>query len=384
MSLDDIIIYRKDFNEDLSMTREELNARKNEALGAFSRFGEVCSSEPYGNGHINDTFLVKTKNKKYVLQRINTSVFTKPYEVMSNIEGVTEHIRKKAREEGKDDSRVTLTVLKTDNGQTLFEDSCGSVWRAYDFINKTIVRDKVESAEDFRICGEAFGAFQCLLADYNADSLHETIVNFHNTPVRYETLKKAVEQDVCCRADSVRAEIDFALARYDLAKTLTDAHARGELPLRVTHNDTKLNNVLFDKESGEVVAVIDLDTVMPGFSVTDFGDSIRFGASTAAEDERDLSLVSLDLDLFEAHAKGFIAGCGGRLKGSELDLLPEGAMLMTYECGMRFLTDYLEGDVYFKIHREGHNLDRCRAQFALLSDMENKRDKMHEIINKLK
>ena len=363
---------------------EAAHDTKDEALHAYTKLGALKSCEPYGNGHINDTYLVTTEKGKYILQRINGEVFKSPEAVMENIAGVTEHIARKALEAGKDARRATLTIVPTDAGKGFFEDSNGLCWRVYLYIEGTVAKDAVETVEDLIASGRAFGEFQQALADYDAESLYETIKNFHNTPERYEDLLKAIELDVVDRRKDVEAEIGFAISHRELAMVLEMAHSSGELPTRVTHNDTKLNNVLFDKESGDVVAVIDLDTVMPGFSVTDFGDAIRFAANSAAEDETDLSLVSLDLALFRAFAEGFIDGCDGKLTERELDLLPEGAMVMTYECGMRFLTDYLAGDTYFKTHREGHNLDRCRAQFALLRDMEAKLDDMRKIINELR
>ena len=216
-----------------------------------------------------------------------------------------------------------------------------------------------------------------------AETLREPIANFHNTPWRYGNLMTAVAADPCGRLASVLPEVEFAKTREDFCRVLETARIAGELPLRVTHNDTKLNNILFDENTGEPVCVIDLDTVMPGYSVTDFGDSIRFGANTAVEDETDLSKVALDLDLFRVYARGFIEGCGGSLTEKEIALLPEGAMVMTLECGLRFLTDYLEGDTYFRIHREGHNLDRARNQFALVADMERKLDQMRAIIKEV-
>ena len=228
-----------------------------------------------------------------------------------------------------------------------------------------------------------FGIFQQQLADYPVHKLHESIVNFHNTPWRYENLMKAVKKDAFGRLAEVTAEVDFAREREAFCKTLELAREAGTLPLRVTHNDTKLNNILFDASTGAPVCVIDLDTVMPGYSVNDFGDSIRFGANTAAEDETDLSKVTLDLELFEAYAKGFLKGCNGSLTDTEVKFLPVGAMMMTLECGMRFLTDYLEGDVYFKTNRPRHNLDRARNQFALVADMERKLDQMNQIVTNL-
>ena len=245
-------------------------------------------------------------------------------------------------------------------------DSQGDYWRAYKFIEGATSYDQVETPEDFYQSAVSFGNFQRLLADYPAETLHETIVGFHDTKARFATFKKAVEEDVCGRAASVQKEIDFVLAHEDVANVFGDMLANGELPLRVTHNDTKLNNIMIDDKTGKGICVIDLDTVMPGLAMNDFGDSIRFGASTAAEDEQDLSKVSCDMELFDVYAKGFIEGCGGKLTQKEIEMMPMGAKVMTFECGMRFLTDHLQGDTYFKIHRENHNLDRCRTQFKLV------------------
>ena len=353
-----------------------------EALSAFFTV-QPSYCEPYGNGHINDTFLVVT-DKRYILQRMNSRVFPQPQAVMENIIGITEHIRKKARENGGDVSRATLVVVSTLDGKDYFCDSEGEYWRLYEFTENTVARDRVESTKDFYNCAVAFGQFQGMLADFPAHTLHETIASFHNTPWRYQRLMDAVHKDPCSRLGGILNEVAFAKKRERFCETLERAREAGKLPLRVTHNDTKLNNILFDEVTGEPVCVIDLDTVMPGYSVNDFGDSIRFGANTAAEDETDLSKVSLDLELFEAYATGFLKGCGGSLTEEEIALLPVGAMMMTLECGMRFLTDYLEGDVYFKTHRPHHNLDRARNQFALVADMERKADKMNEIIGRLK
>jgi Ser/Thr protein kinase RdoA (MazF antagonist) len=240
----------------------------------------------------------------------------------------------------------------------------------------------VENSEDFYQSALAFGNFQRLLADYPAETLHETIKGFHDTKARFEVFKKAVADDVCGRAASVQKEIDFYLAHEELANVFGDMLANGEVPLRVTHNDTKLNNVMIDDATRKGICVIDLDTVMPGLAMNDFGDSIRFGASTAVEDEKDLDKVWCDMELFDAYAKGFIEGCGGKLTAKEIEALPMGAKVMTFECGMRFLTDYLQGDVYFKVHREGHNLDRTRTHIKLIQDMEEKWEVMKAIVKK--
>ncbi len=352
-----------------------------EALDAFSHIGDITNAKAYGGGHINETYLVDANGIRYILQRVNVSIFKEPYRVMENMERVSSHIRNKAAEENHPDKdRISLNLVKTRDGQVAFTDSVGFVWRMYVYVENAIAKDRVECIGDFYSCAEAFGKFQGYLADFPAEELYESIKDFHNTPVRYENLMRAVENDVCGRVAGVRSEIGFAAARREFCATLERAREDGSLPIRVTHNDTKLNNILFDSDDGHAVCVIDLDTVMPGYSVNDFGDSIRFGANTAEEDEADLSKVSLDLELFRAYAEGFIKGCGGRLTDREIELLPVGAIMMTLECGMRFLTDYLEGDVYFKTHREGHNLDRARNQFALVADMEAKLCEMNKII----
>ncbi len=371
------------------MERTQACSKIQEALDAYFEL-RPREYAPYGNGHINDTFLVaedsvsQENRKRFILQRMNHSIFLRPDQVMENILGVTEHIREKVSQLGGDLERGALRVIPTRRGEKYFRDSIGSWWRLYEFVEGTVTKERVENGQDFYRCAEAFGVFQGQLSDYPSETLHETIPNFHNTPWRYKNLHRAIEEDRFGRAESVMEEIHFAKERADFCQSLERARQEGKLPLRVTHNDTKLNNILFDERSGAPVCVIDLDTVMPGYSVNDFGDSIRFGANTAAEDETNLSKVSLDLELFRLYAEGFLKGCGGRLTESEVDLLPIGAMMMTYECGIRFLTDYLEGDVYFKIHRPMHNLERCRNQFALLSDMERKREKMERIIKELK
>ena len=319
-----------------------------------------------------------------ILQRMNKDVFADPEALMENIVGVTSYLRKKIEENGGDPDRETLNVIPAGDGKSYYKDSQGDYWRAYKFITDATSYDKVEKPEDFYQSAVAFGNFQCLLADYPAHELHETIKDFHNTKIRFQAFKKAVEEDVMGRAASVKKEIDFVLQHEDVADYLCDLLEKKEIPLRVTHNDTKLNNIMIDDKTGKGICVIDLDTVMPGLAIHDFGDSIRFGASTAAEDEQDLSKVSCSMELFELYTRGFIEGCAGKLTDREIELLPMGAKTMTFECGMRFLTDYLQGDTYFKIHREGHNLDRCRTQFKLVEDMENKWYTMNEIVKKLK
>lgn len=364
----------------------EMNQGQRESIESYQFAGELVDVRLYGSGHINDTYLVTLKEndeeKKVILQRMNKSIFTKPVELMENVLGVTSYLRERIIENGGDPERETLNVIPTAEGKPYFVDSEGEYWRAYKFITGATSYDAVETPEDFYQSAVSFGNFQRLLAEYPAETLHETIEGFHDTKARFAVFKKAVEEDVCGRAASVQKEIDFVLAHEDVANVFGDMLAKGELPLRVTHNDTKLNNIMIDDETRKGICVIDLDTVMPGLAMNDFGDSIRFGASTAAEDEQDLSKVSCDMGLFEIYTKGYIEGCGGRLTQKEIEMLPMGAKVMTFECGMRFLTDYLEGDHYFKIHREGHNLDRCRTQFKLVEDMEAKWNTMQEIVKK--
>ena len=356
-----------------------------EVLEAFGWGETVVSCERYGSGHINDTFLVINKEgdaeKKYILQRMNHEIFKDVDGLMNNVSGVTAYLRDIIIKEGGDPERETLNLVPDVNGDFHHVDSIGSHWRVYLFISDATTYNQVEKIEDFYQSAKAFGHFQNLLAGYPVEKLVETIPAFHDTPKRFETFLKAVEEDVCGRAASVQEEIAFVMDRKDELGAVMDLQRAGKMPYRVTHNDTKINNIMIDDNTGEAVCVIDLDTIMPGASVFDYGDSIRFGANTAAEDETDLSKVTLSLELFEAYTKGFLEGCAGKLTDVEVKMLPMGAKLMTFECGMRFLTDYLQGDTYFKIHREGHNLDRCRCQFALVKDMEAKWDEMAKIVS---
>lgn len=361
--------------------------RIEEAAGQFCVEGEPSECGRYGNGHINDTFLLCTtdkekKNYRYILQRMNTHVFQNPKGLMGNITGVTAYLREQILSAGGDAKRETLTLVKTRAGEDYYVDSLGYWWRMYLFITDATGYDAVERKEDFYQSAKAFGHFQRLLNGYPVELLAETIPDFHNTPKRFAAFCEAAEKDVCGRAKDVVREIAFVMNRKDELSLLMDKLSSGEIPCRVTHNDTKLNNVLLDDRSKEAVCVIDLDTVMPGTALFDFGDSIRFGANTAAEDEKDLEKVSLSLPLFEAYTRGFLEGCAGSLTDEEVRLLPWGAKLMTMECGIRFLTDYLEGDKYFRIHRAEHNLDRARTQFALAADMERKWDEMKRLAEK--
>ncbi len=338
-------------------------------------------AEPYGNGHINETYAAyyaaaDGREYRQILQKINTHVFADPDGLMANIRGVTDYLRTMVGE------RETMTVIPTRDGKNFYTDGEGGCWRSYVFIENATAYDRIEKDSDFDTCGESFGRFQCQLADYPAQQLQETIPFFHHTPRRYANLKAAIAADKAGRAASVAPEIAFALAREESAGQIVRWLEDGTIPYRVTHNDTKLNNILIDDATGKGLCVIDLDTVMPGAAAYDFGDSIRFGAATAAEDETDLSKVSMSLHLFEVFAKGYLRSAGAFLTPVERDSLAVGARLMTLECGVRFLTDYLEGDVYFRIHRPAHNLDRCRTQFKLVADMEQKMDAMLAILHK--
>ncbi len=341
----------------------------------FCLDGDVIHCARYGNGHINETYLLVTgKPHLYILQKINHTIFRNVTGLMNNIIAVTEYLRAQ-----NPDPRRVLTLVPTVDGAPYLA-AGGGYYRVYEFVTGSICLDKPETDADLAQSGVAFGQFQNQLAGFPAATLTETIPRFHDTRDRYRQLREAIDADVAGRRESARAEIDAYLARESEAGALMDRCERGELPLRVTHNDTKLNNVMLDDKTRAPLCVIDLDTVMPGLAANDFGDSIRFGASTAAEDEKDLRNVSMSLDLFRRYAEGFLSSCKERLTQAEIDTLPMGAKLMTLECGARFLTDYLNGDTYFHISRPEHNLDRCRTQITLVMDMERKWDDMRAII----
>lgn len=353
----------------------------------FDLQGDIIGKDTLEKGHINDTFCIECKLdnnsiKRYILQRINTNIFKNIDELMENIFNVTSHLKKKILENGGDVERETLSIIKTKDGKNYYKSDEGDYWRLYNFIENSITYDLVENVQDFYESAVAFGNFQMLLSDFPANILHETIPNFHNTVDRLDKLKGAIEKDVVDRVKDVKEEIYFVLNREKDCHIICDLLDKNEIPLRVTHNDTKLNNILIDNKTKKAICVIDLDTVMPGTVLNDFGDSIRFGASTALEDEKDLSKVECSMELFEAYTKGFIEGVKGKLTDKEKEMLPMGAKLMTLECGIRFLTDYIEGDTYFKVSREGHNLDRARTQFKLVLDMENKWQQMIDITKK--
>ena len=352
-----------------------------QAAAAFDFGLSTGEAEHYGAGHINDTFAVwaADHSRRWILQRINTDTFTDPAGLMENVTGVTSYLRREILARGGDPDRETLNVVPTREGKPYYTDCEGGAWRAYLFVEGTVCLQKVENERDFYTAAETFGNFQNQLAGYPAATLHETIARFHDTPNRYANFEKALAADVMGRAREIGPEIAFIRAREADCHVLMDQLAAGVLPLRVTHNDTKLNNVLIDQATGKGICVIDLDTVMPGLSAYDFGDSIRFGANDCAEDEPDQSKVHFSLHLYEVFARGYLAAAGSAMTEAERRSLPWGAKLMTLECGIRFLTDYLEGDHYFKISRPAQNLDRARTQFTLVEGMEREFDAMTQL-----
>ena len=360
---------------------EELQKALHEALDAFDFGAPVVDVVRLGQGHINDTFVVHTRpGARFILQRISPAAFKRPDQLMENVINITEYLGREIEKNGGDRSREALKVLRPRSGQPCFTDSEGGPWRLYPYVEHTVCYQAAETPELFAASGRAFGRFQRLLRDYPADTLYETIPNFHNTEDRLVRLKTAIASDPLGRAAQCQAEIKFMLDRERDCSVALDAMREGKLPLRVTHNDTKLSNVLMDETTGEGVCIVDLDTVMPGLAIYDFGDSIRFGANHCAEDETDLSKVDLDLGLFAVYTEAFLSEARDVLTDAEIAYLPWGAKLMTLECGIRFLTDYLVGDVYFHIAREGHNLDRCRTQCKLVSDMEEHWDELNAIV----
>ena len=344
-------------------------------LSRFCLDSAVTSCERYGCGHINVTYLVVTASgRRYILQRLSNRAFPDIAGLQRNIAAVTEHLHSQT-----DDPFGALTLIPTVDGKTWYHHEQDSDWRVYDFIEGSICLQAPETPDDFYQSAIAFGTFQQQLAGFPAHTLTETIKNFHNTPDRYRIFREVLEKDCMGRAAEVASEIEFALAHEEVGGRLMGMLKEGKLPLRVTHNDTKLNNGMLRAADRTPLCVIDLDTTMPGLSAFDFGDSIRFGAATAAEDEKDLSKMTCDLKLFRIFTRGFLKACPG-LTDEERKALPLGALTMTLECGVRFLTDYLDGDHYFGIHRPEHNLDRCRTQFKLVSEMERLWDDMAKIV----
>ncbi len=334
---------------------------------------------PYGDGHINQTFI----SAPFIVQRINTDIFKNPESLMQNIWNVTEHIKAKVKEAGGEVDRSTLSIVPAKGGKLFHIDSEGKYWRVYKFIDKAKTYNRSESPDMMYNAAKAIGKFQNLLADFDSEKLTETIPDFHNTKMRLAQLEEAIANNKAGRLDSVSQEVKFFLDRADFTTVVLDKIADGSVPLRVTHNDTKLNNIMIDDKTEEGICLIDLDTVMPGSFLYDFGDSLRFGASTADEDERDLSKVNFDIEIYKQFTDGYLSQVKNVLTPAEAKLLPHSVKLMTMECGMRFLADHLNGDTYFAIHRENHNLDRARTQIKLIQDMEAKFEEMVSITENL-
>lgn len=355
-------------------------------LAAYVLPGTVADVARHGKGHINDTFCVVCKTPeggtaRFILQRLSQAAFPHPEEVMENFVGITSYLRREILAEGGDPLRETLSLVKTGDGADFVTDAEGRAWRLMPFIENA---DCYQSAtpELFAASGRAFGRFQYMLRDYPARTLHETIPHFHDTESRFEQFLAALEADKMNRAEGVSPEIQFILQRKADCGVALRALREGKLPLRVTHNDTKLNNILIDRDTHEGICIIDLDTTMPGLAINDFGDSIRFGANHCMEDEQDLTKVNFDISLYEVFTRGFLEGARGSLTPAELEYLPWGARLMTLECGIRFLTDYLDGDHYFHVSHPRQNLDRARTQLKLVKDMEEQFDAMGAVVAK--
>jgi hypothetical protein len=358
----------------------------NAIIKNFDITGALVSCERYGEGHINETYLAVIDNggKKvdFILQKINNKIFKNVDGLMKNIESVTEFSRKKIVERGGNPDRESLSLIYTKDGKSYyFDEKSEGYFRIYKFITDAVAYQVVEKPEHFYQSAVAFGNFANLLSKFDASGLFEVIPNFHNTKKRFKDFTASLNADKLNRAKDIKEEIKFVVDRENYCGKIVDLLESGKMPIKVTHNDTKLNNVMVDVESGKPVAVIDLDTIMPGSICYDFGDSIRFGCNPASEDEKDLSKVNFDVNLFEQYVKGYLYALGDSITAIEKENLVTGAILMTYECGMRFLTDYLDGDVYFHTKRDGQNLDRARTQFKLVSDMERLYDKLQNIVN---
>ena len=337
-------------------------------------------------GHINHTYFLRInggeKSGHYVLQKINGNIFKKPEQVMENIDKVISHIKNKYEQLNINTTKRVLALVPTVTGEKWFVDEKNTVWRTYFFIENATTYDVAKTPEQAYQAAKAFGEFSSLLSDLPIDQLHETIPDFHNTPKRFEQFEQALADAPLERIAMARKEIDFASSRKNITSVLTDCIANGTMKLRITHNDTKLNNVMIDDDSEKGICVIDLDTVMPGLALYDFGDCIRTATPTGEEDEQNLDLIEMDIKMFDALVRGYIESAGESLSPKEIELLAFSGKLITYEIGLRFLADHLNGDVYFKIHRENHNLDRARVQFKLVQSMEEQEEEMNEIVRK--
>ncbi len=352
----------------------------------FGVKGNITDFSVYTDGHINSTYRATFDDcgefKKYVVQSINTNVFKDPDKLMDNIVNVTEYLRRKLDESGEGSDRQCLEFLQGKDGKYYYFHE-GKCWRIYKFIDKSYTINYIKNRSFFENAGKVFGRFQRNLSGYPMETLNETIKDFHNTPKRVEAFETSVATDVISRAESICEEIKFVLDRKEDAGVILNLYKEGLIPLRVTHNDTKLNNVLFDEETNKAICVIDLDTIMPGFSLYDFGDAIRFGGNTTKEDDPDLDNVNISIELFRSYTKGFLETCAKALTKTEVEYLAFAAKIMTYECGVRFLTDYLDGDVYFKTEYPEHNLVRARNQFKLVKEIEDNLEKMNEIVEEI-
>lgn len=357
------------------MTAHDINS----IAGQFHIDGNLLDAEPFGSGHINDTYILNCKTSglpvRYILQRINHDIFKNPPEMMENIMRVTAHIRSRDAE----NAQRMLTVINTDDATGCYKDPGGNYWRMYNFIEAAVTYDVLDSPKLAYEAARMFGWFQRMLTDLPGAELHETIPDFHNTPKRFEAFKQALEADVCGRAKDVKKEIDFALENAWICDVLLNFVEKGEIPIRVTHNDTKINNVMLDEKTGKGICVIDLDTVMPGLSLYDFGDMVRTATSPTEEDETDLSKIVMQMNLFEQLVKGFAEETHEFLADAEKKHLVFAGKLITFEQYIRFLGDHLAGDVYYKIHRADHNLDRSRTQMKLIQSIVEQQDEMNEL-----
>lgn len=350
----------------------------------FALYGDFLVAVPFGGGHVNDTFQLTFDQGgvrlHYVLQRINRNVFRKPEQVMENMDRVTRHLLAKIHAEKVETRKRTIRLLRTFANQPCVTDERGDVWRAYIFVENARAYDVLETPEQAFKVAQAFGEFQCNLVDLPGPRLHETIPDFHNTPKRLEALRQAIRRDPVGRERRVRREIDFIMKRADETERLLRLQAEGAIPERITHNDTKVNNILIDDLTGDGICVIDLDTVMPGLSLYDFGDMVRAGTSPAEEDEVDLAKVGMRIEMYEALYRGFLSSAGSFLTEAERENLPFSGKLITFEIAIRFLTDYLEGDVYFKVKRPEHNLERCRNQLRMVESIEEQSKRMKDLL----
>lgn len=354
----------------------------------FQIYGEIQHAETFKIGHINETYSATYDQGgtrvRYIHQKINSHVFQNPPAVMKNLMRVTTHLRRKLEsQDASDITRRSLIVIPTRNGQSFYRNGENEFWRTFVFIENVQTFESVQSAEQAFQAGRAFGEFQSLLVDLPGGRLIETIPNFHNTRKRFTALQQAIQKDHYNRAKEAKSEIDLALGHENLVDVILDGMARGRIPERITHNDTKFNNVMLDTKTGEAMCVVDLDTVMPGCALYDFGDMVRTTTSPTLEDEKDLSKVNMQMRIFKKLAEGYFSNAGSFLTQAEKNLMAFSGKLITFEIGIRFLTDFLSGDTYFRIHRPGHNLDRCRTQFKLVESIESQEKAMQKFVDKL-